>query len=61
MDPIITLKGRFKDNYIYTDKDKFECITYGINRPHIDNKLGYYNLKYNPTLQCWTIIQYLII
>ncbi|NCB03187.1 MAG: hypothetical protein EOM67_13695 [Spirochaetia bacterium] len=58
-----TILGVFSGNVI-TDietGEEFECITYGSVRKIIDEKLGFYNLRYEEAIDSWIVYQYILI
>ena len=62
-DKIKTVLGVFKDNEV-VDQDTgeiFSCLTYGIHLNKIQDKLGFYNLKYNSRAKCWIVFQYILL
>lgn len=58
---IHTVYGTFIGNKIYTDNNEIiNCITYAINRKHIDNANGFYNLKWSDDVNNWILFQYVL-
>ena len=55
-----TLKGYFSGNKLFCDDGSIiNCCTYGINRPQIDERNGYFNLRKN-SYDDWIIYQFIL-
>lgn len=58
---VITLHGKFTRNTIILDDGReFKCITYGSVRKQIDEKYGFFNLRYSEDINDWIIFQYIL-
>ena len=58
---INTVFGTFIGNKIYSDDGSIiNCITYGINRKVIDDKNGFFNLRWSESIDEWVIFQYVL-
>lgn len=58
---IQTVFGTFIGNKIYSsDGDVIDCMTYLINRKSIDDKTGFFNLKWSNSAGVWIVFQYII-
>ena len=53
--------GTFIGNKIYSDNGSIiNCITYGINRKVIDDKTGFFNLRWSESVDEWIVFQYVL-
>jgi hypothetical protein len=60
-DEIQTVFGTFIGNKIYaSDGSIIDCMTYAITRKDIDDKTGFYNLKWSDSACVWIVFQYII-
>ena len=58
---IQTIFGTFIGNKIYaSDGSIINCLTYAINRKHIDNQTGFYNIRWSDDVNTWIVFQYII-
>lgn len=57
-----TIFGMFCDNELTTlDGKIIPCITYGSVRNQINNKEGFYNLKWSDDIDQWIIFQFALV